>query len=125
MHDDAERQGLLTFVIVGGGTTASKWPAPSLRWRDALRHDFRRIDPRSSRIILIEAGRGAVRVSESLSATPRARSQSMGVEVELGRMVTSYNRQGMTLKNGRRINAATVIWAARRGRVASSRLDWR
>ena len=53
----------------------------------------------------------------------RARSlQSMGVEVELGRMVTGCDARGVTLKDGRRIDAATVIWAA--GVVASPAANW-
>jgi NADH dehydrogenase len=56
-HDDAERQRLLTFVIVGGGATGVEMAgAIADIARQTLANDFRRIDPRSSRIILLEAG---------------------------------------------------------------------
>ena len=56
-HDDAERQRLLTFVIVGGGATGVEMAgAIADIARQTLANDFRRIDPRTSRIILLEAG---------------------------------------------------------------------
>src|SRR4029077_3092918 len=56
-HDDAERQRLLTFVIVGvGGPGAEMGGAIAEIARQTLANDFRRIDPRTSRIILLEAG---------------------------------------------------------------------
>jgi NADH dehydrogenase len=57
VHDDAERQRLLTFVIVGGGATGVEMAgAIADIARQTLANDFRRIDPRTSRIILLEAG---------------------------------------------------------------------
>src|SRR5262249_37809539 len=57
VHDDAERQRLLTFVIVGGGATGVEMAGAIAEIaRQTLAKDFRRIDPRSSRIILLEAG---------------------------------------------------------------------
>ena len=56
-EDEAERRRLLTFVIVGGGPTGIEMAgAVAEVARDTLAHDFRQIDPRTSRIILIEAG---------------------------------------------------------------------
>src|SRR5262249_56858354 len=56
-HDDAERQRLLTFVIVGGGATGVEMAGAIAEIaRQTLAKDFRRVDPRSSRIILLEAG---------------------------------------------------------------------
>src|SRR6202161_1077942 len=57
VNDDAERQRLLTFVIVGGGATGVEMAGAIAEVAQrTLRHDFRHIDPRRSRIVLIEAG---------------------------------------------------------------------
>jgi len=90
--------------------------------RRTLRHDFREIDPRRSRIVLIEAGPRLLPAFAPALSDYAARSlRSMGVEVELGRMVTGCDARGVTLKDGR-IDAATVIWAA--GVVASPAANW-
>ena len=57
VEDAAERARLLTFVIVGGGATGVEMAGAIAEVaRRTLQHDFRRIDPRNSRIVLIEAG---------------------------------------------------------------------
>ena len=124
VEDDAERQRLLTFVIVGGGATGVEMAGAIAEVAQrTLRHDFRHIDPRRSRIVLIEAGpRMLPAFPESLSDYAARSLQSMGVEVELGHMVTGCDARGVTLKDGRRIDAATVIWAA--GVVASPAANW-
>jgi NADH dehydrogenase len=124
VEDDAERQRLLTFVIVGGGATGVEMAGAIAEVAQrTLRHDFRHIDPRRSRIILIEAGpRMLPAFPESLSDYAARSLQSMGVEVELGHVVTCCDGRGVTLKDGRRIDAATVIWAA--GVVASPAANW-
>ena len=124
VEDDAERQRLLTFVIVGGGATGVEMAGAIAEVAQrTLRHDFRHIDPRRSRIILIEAGpRVLPAFPESLSDYAARSLQSMGVEVELGHMVTGCDGRGVTLKDGRRIDAATVIWAA--GVIASPAANW-
>jgi NADH dehydrogenase len=123
IEDDAERQRLLTFVIVGGGATGVEMAGAIAEVaRRTLRHDFREIDPRRSRIVLIEAGPGLLPAFAPALSDYAARSlRSMGVEVELGRMVTGCDARGVTLKDGR-IDAATVIWAA--GVVASPAANW-
>jgi len=123
IEDDAERQRLLTFVIVGGGATGVEMAGAIAEVaRRTLRHDFREIDPRRSRIVLIEAGPRLLPAFAPALSDYAARSlRSMGVEVELGRMVTGCDARGVTLKDGR-IDAATVIWAA--GVVASPAANW-
>src|SRR5262249_18088674 len=123
IEDDAERQRLLTFVIVGGGATGVEMAGAIAEVaRRTLRHDFREIDPRRSRTGLIEAGPGLLPAFAPALSDYAARSlRSMGVEVELGRMVTGCDARGVTLKDGR-IDAATVIWAA--GVVASPAANW-
>jgi len=123
VDNDAERQRLLTFVIVGGGATGVEMAGAFAEVAQrTLRHDFRHIDPRRSRIILIEAGpRVLPAFPEALSDYAARSLRSMGVEVELGHMVTGCDARGVTLKEGR-IDAATVIWAA--GVVASPAANW-
>src|SRR5215470_17725907 len=123
IEDDAERQRLLTFVIVGGGATGVEMAGAIAEVaRRTLRHDFREIDPRRSRIVLIEGGpRLLPAFAPPLSDYAVRSLRSMGVEVELGCMVTGCDARGVTLKDGR-IDAATVIWAA--GVVASPAANW-
>jgi NADH dehydrogenase len=122
-EDEAARRRLLTFVIVGGGATGVEMAGAIAEVaRRTLQHDFRRIDPRTSRIVLIEAGtRLLPAFSETLSDYAKRSLQKMGVEVQLGRMVTGCDAEGVSLDNGR-IEAATVIWAA--GVVASPAAMW-
>jgi NADH:ubiquinone reductase (H+-translocating) len=122
-EDEAERRRLLTFVIVGGGATGVEMAGAIAEVAQrTLQHDFRRIDPRTSRIILIEAGpRLLPAFSEALSAYAERSLEKMGVEVELNRMVTGCDAQGVSLDQGR-IEAATVIWAA--GVVSSPAATW-
>jgi len=123
VENDAERQRLLTFVVVGGGATGVEMAGALAEVAQrTLRHDFRHIDPRRSRIVLIEAGPRLLPAFPQKLSDYAARSlQMMGVEVELGRMVTVCDAQGVSLQDGR-IDAATVIWAA--GVVASPAAAW-
>ena len=123
VEDKAEQARLLTFVIVGGGATGVEMAGAIAEVaRRTLQHDFRRIDPRTSRIILIEAGpRLLPTFPQALSAYARRSLQAMGVEVELNRKVIGCDAHGVTLDGGR-VEAATVIWAA--GVVASPAAKW-
>jgi NADH:ubiquinone reductase (H+-translocating) len=123
VEDKAEQSRLLTFVIVGGGATGVEMAGAIAEVaRRTLQHDFRRIDPRTSRIVLIEAGRRLLPTfPQALSDYARRSLQAMGVEVELNRMVTGCDAHGVTLDGGH-IEAATVIWAA--GVVASPAAKW-
>jgi NADH:ubiquinone reductase (H+-translocating) len=122
-HDDAERQRLLTFVIVGGGATGVEMAGAIAEVaRQTLAKDFRRIDPRSSRIILLEAGpRVLPTLPEDLSAYAERTLTRMGVDVRTSTRVTNCDRRGVDLDRGR-IDASTVIWAA--GVVASPAARW-
>src|SRR6516162_5778873 len=112
-HDDAERQRLLTFVIVGGGATGVEMAGAIAEIaRQTLAKDFRRIDPRSSRIILLEAGpRVLPTLPEDLSAYAERTLTRMGVDVRTSTRVTNCDRRGVDLDRGR-IDASTIIWAA-------------
>ena len=123
VEDAVERARLLTFVIVGGGATGVEMAGAFAEVaRRTLQHDFRRIDPRTSRIVLIEAGpRLLPTFPEALSNYTARSLQRMGVEVELNRKVTGCDAHGVTVDGGR-IEAATVVWAA--GIVASPAAVW-
>src|SRR5438067_1085641 len=81
--DESKRRGLLTFVIVGGGATGVEMAGAIAEVaRQSLAKDFRRIDPRSSRIILLEAGpRVLPTLPEDLSAYAERTLTRMGVDV--------------------------------------------
>ncbi|MBV8287330.1 MAG: NAD(P)/FAD-dependent oxidoreductase [Hyphomicrobiales bacterium] len=121
--DEAERQRLLTFVIVGGGATGVEMAGAIAEIaRQTLAMDFRRIDPRSSRIILLEAGpRILPTLPEDLSAYAERTLTRMGVDVRTSTRVANCDRRGVDLDRGR-IDASTVIWAA--GVVASPAARW-
>ena len=110
VEDAVERARLLTFVIVGGGATGVEMAGAFAEVaRRTLQHDFRRIDPRTSRIVLIEAGpRLLPTFPEALSNYTARSLQRMGVEVELNRKVTGCDAHGVTVDGGR-IEAATVV----------------
>jgi NADH dehydrogenase len=123
VEDDAERERLLTFVIIGGGATGVEMAGAIAEVAQrTLRHDFRHIDPRRSRIILIEAGpRLLPTFPKALSDYATRSLRTMGVKVELNRKVIGCDAQGVSFDGGR-IEAATVIWAA--GVVASPAAKW-
>jgi NADH:ubiquinone reductase (H+-translocating) len=122
-RDQAERERLLTFVIVGGGATGVEMAGAIAEIaRQTLAKDFRRIDPRSSRIILLEAGpRILPTLPDDLSDYARRALTRMGVDVRTSTRVTSVDARGVDLDPGR-IDASTVIWAA--GVVASPVARW-
>jgi NADH:ubiquinone reductase (H+-translocating) len=121
--NDAERQRLLTFVIVGGGATGVEMAGAIAEIaRQTLANDFRRIDPRNSRIILLEAGpRVMPTLPEELSRYAERALTRMGVDVRTSTRVISCDAGGVDVDHGR-IDASTTIWAA--GVVASPAASW-
>jgi len=117
--DDAARRRLLTFVIVGAGPTGVELAGAIAEIaREVLVDDFRAIDPRGARIILVEAGsRILPSYSERLSRAAARTLESRGVAVRTGTPVTEIDAQGVTL-GGERLPAETILWAA--GVAASS-----
>ena len=121
--DEDERRRLLNFVIVGGGPTGVELSGAIAEVaKRALACDFREIDPRQARIILVEAGpRLLPAFPESLSAVARRSLERLGVEVRTGAAVTACDERGVTV--GReRIETRTVMWAA--GVEASPAAKW-
>ena len=113
VNDAGRRQKFLTFVVVGGGPTGVEMAGTMLELaRKALAADFRRIDLRTARVILIEAGpRLLSSFPETLSEYARQALVRLGVDVQLGVAVTGCDADGVDTASGR-IDAATVIWAA-------------
>jgi NADH dehydrogenase len=121
--DDDERERLMRFVIVGGGPTGVELAGTiaELAHR-TLAADFRRIDPRSATITLVEAGpRLLPYLDVSLSDYARQSLQKLGVEVLLGSPVTHCDEDGVIV-DSERIRSASVIWAA--GVAASPAGRW-
>jgi NADH dehydrogenase len=121
--DEKERQRLLTFAIVGAGATGVEMAGAIAEIaRQTLAMDFRRIDPKASRIVLIEAGpRVMPSLPKNLSDYVQTMLTQKGVELLLSTRVTGCDARGVDLEGGR-IDAATVIWAA--GVVASAAARW-
>jgi NADH dehydrogenase len=121
--DRDEQRRLLTFVIVGGGATGVEMAGAIAEVAgQTLAADFRRIDPRSSRIALIEAGpRLLPSFPPELSDYVRSTLANAGVEVKTDTMVTGCDANGVDTNAGR-IDATTVIWAA--GVTASPAAQW-
>jgi NADH dehydrogenase len=121
--DAAERARLLRFVIVGGGATGVELAGTiaELAHR-TLAADFRHIDPRAARVLLVEAGpRLLPFLSETSSAYAQRALERLGVEVQLGTPVTACDALGVTIGD-ERVASATVIWAA--GVAASPAAQW-
>src|SRR6266700_1667043 len=118
-----ERRRHLNFVVVGGGPTGVEMAGAIAELaKRALAMDFRSIDPRCARIILVEAGpRLLPSFDPSLSEAARHSLEQLGVEVHLGAAVIDCACQGVSL-GGERIEARTVMWAA--GVMASPAGDW-
>ena len=111
--DPAQHRDLLTFVLVGAGPTGVEMAgAIADMVRGTLKSDFRRVDPRSARIILIE---GAPRIvptfAESLSRKAHARLTKMGVEIRTNARVETVDAEGVVV-GGERIASRTVFWTA-------------
>ena len=121
--EGAERRRLLTFVIVGAGATGVEMAGAIAEVaRQTLAMDFRRIDPKASRIVLIEAGPRVIpTLPANLSDYAQATLAQMGVEVMTSTRVVGCDARGVDLEHGR-IDAATIIWAA--GVIASPAARW-
>jgi len=122
-RDPEERRRLLSFVIIGGGPTGVEMAGAIAELaRHALAEDFRSIDPRDARVVLVEAGARLLPVMpETLSAKARRSLEKLGVEVRLGQAVTDCGAEGVRLGE-QLLPARTVIWAA--GVAASPAAKW-
>jgi NADH dehydrogenase len=112
-EDAARHRDLLTFILVGAGPTGVEMAgALAIFVRNTLKSDFRRIDPASARIVLVDmAPRVLGPFSESLSKAAKQRLEKLGVELRLGHSVDQIDAEGVVIA-GERIASKTVIWTA-------------
>jgi NADH dehydrogenase FAD-containing subunit len=114
---------LLTFVLVGAGPTGVEMAsAIAIMVRSTLKREFRRIDPTSAHIVLVDMGtRPLATFSPDLSIAAKRRLSDLGVDVRLGKGVEQIDEQGVIV-GGERILSKTVIWTA--GVAASPAGRW-
>jgi len=119
----AERDALLTFVIVGGGPTGVELAGAIAELaRFGFHEEFRRIDPALARVVLVQsASRILPAFPEALSRHAQRSLEKLGVEVLTGSRVQNIDEGGVTI-DGRPIAAGAVLWAA--GVVASPAANW-
>jgi NADH dehydrogenase/putative oxidoreductase len=120
---EEERQGLLTFLIVGGGPTGVELAGAIAELaRYGLENDFRAFDPAKARVILVQAApRLLPSFPERLASIAQRSLERLGVEVYLGGRVDQIDETGVAV-DGKRIEARTVLWAA--GVSASPAAQW-
>lgn len=112
-EDPTQHRNLLTFVLVGGGPTGVEMAsAIAVMVNSRLKSEFRRVDPATARIVLIDRGtRPLAAFAPSLSEAARQRLERLGVEVRLGQGVDLIDEDGVVVA-GERILSRTVIWTA-------------
>ncbi|HNM12334.1 MAG TPA: NAD(P)/FAD-dependent oxidoreductase, partial [Mycobacterium sp.] len=116
--DPVRREKLLTFVVVGAGPTGVEMAGQIAELADhTLKGAFRHIDSTKARVILLDAAPAVLPpMGEKLGQKAAARLEKLGVEIQLGAMVTDVDRNGITVKHGDgtidRIECATKVWSA-------------
>jgi len=116
--DPVRRAKLLTFTVVGAGPTGVEMAGQIAELADqTLRGSFRHIDPTEARVILLDAAPAVLPpMGPKLGKRAQERLEKMGVEVQLGAMVTDVDRNGLTVKDSdgtlRRIESACKVWSA-------------
>jgi NADH dehydrogenase len=112
-EDPSRHQDLLTFVLVGAGPTGVEMAAAiATLVRNSLISDFRRIDPTTARVVLVDRSKRVLGTfSENLSEAAHNRLKDLGVEILLERGVDQIDENGV-LVAGERIASKTVIWTA-------------
>jgi len=113
---EQEARAWLTFVIVGAGATGMELAGALAEIaNETLKNDFRRINPREARIILMEGGERVLNnFPEDLSSKAEMLVSRLGVDVKKGVMVTCIDADGVTYKSGQEsksLIAKTVLWA--------------
>jgi NADH dehydrogenase len=122
-EDPARHQNLLTFVLVGGGPTGVEMAsAIAVLIRITLKKEFRRIDPASARIVLVDHGtRPLATFAPELSDAAKRHMERLGIEIRLGQSVDCVDEHGVVVA-GERIASKTVIWTA--GVAGSPAAKW-
>ncbi|HTM85378.1 MAG TPA: NAD(P)/FAD-dependent oxidoreductase, partial [Mycobacterium sp.] len=117
-RDAARRRKLLTFTVIGAGPTGVEMAGQIAEMAEhTLRDTFRQIDPTKARVILLDASPAVLPpMGEKLGRKAAARLEKMGVEIQLGAMVTGIDRDGLTVKDAdgthRRIESTCKVWSA-------------
>lgn len=121
--DPALRAALMTFVIVGGGPTGVELAGAIAELaHQNLPQEFRHIDTRRTRVVLIEAGpRILPSFTEDLSAYAHAALERLGVDIQLGAAVSECSAEGV-IYGGKPLAAKVILWAA--GVRASAAAAW-
>jgi len=122
-EDPRRHQDLLTFVLVGAGPTGVELSAAlAVLVRSTLKTEFRRIDPATARIVLVDtAPRVLGTFALELSEAAKHRLEKLGVEVRLGHSVDQIDADGVVV-GGERIASKAVIWTA--GVAPSAAGEW-
>ncbi len=122
--DPAEQKKLMTFAIVGAGPTGVELAGAIAELsKKVLIHDFRAINTRDVRVVLVEgADRVLLSFPPTLSAFALAELEKKGVDVMLNTRVTGCDADGLSFGDGSNLDAATVLWAA--GVAASPAARW-
>ena len=121
--DPVRRDALLTFAIIGAGPTGVELAGTIAELaHHTLVGDFRNIDTRKARVVLIEAGpRVLAGFADDLAAFAQTSLEKIGVEVVLGQAVTECSADGVVYGD-KKLEARTIIWAA--GVRASPAAEW-
>jgi NADH dehydrogenase len=112
--DNAERDALLTMVVVGGGATGLETAGALYElYNHVLTNEYRRVEPLTARVILVEAlDRLMVNYPERLQKAAYKQLVSLGVEVKLGERVEEVGQSHVKLSSGEIIATHTLVWAA-------------
>jgi NADH dehydrogenase len=112
-EDPERRKALMTFVLVGAGPTGVEMAsAIAVMARTTLMNNFRRINPQSAHIILVDMGKRPLGTfAESLSDAVRLRLSELGVDLRLEKAVQAIDAEGAVVGD-ERILSKTVIWTA-------------
>jgi NADH dehydrogenase len=116
--DPERRKKLLTFTVIGAGPTGVEMAGQIAELAEyTLKGAFRHIDPTKARVILLDAAPAVLPpMGEKLGKKAAARLEKMGVEIQLGAMVTDVDRNGITVKDSdgkiRRIESSCKVWSA-------------
>jgi NADH dehydrogenase len=112
-EDTRAHRDLLTFVLVGAGPAGVEMAsAIAVLVGNSLRTQFRRIDPTTARIVLVDRSSKVLgQFADDLSVAAKQRLEGLGVEVRLGQAVDQIDEDGIVVA-GERISSKTVIWTA-------------
>jgi NADH dehydrogenase len=108
------RTATLTFVVIGGGATGVELAGALTEIaRKTMTKNFRNFDPKQARVVLLEGGpRLLPAFAPELSERVLEDLRSLGVDVRLQTLADRIDESGVTLKDGTRIEARTIVWAA-------------